>query len=323
MRRASSWIVIGLWLLAAPAAEPHAFAPLSGCFVADAGCPARPSIRRESNPGNVATEIGKSYPLLGANRAHSPSHFQIRIPGAGPDDRWVATSCGHRVESCAETPGRPRAAADYVLAASWQPAFCERHRSKPECRSQTAERFDSSHLALHGLWPQPESKAWCGVSPGLRSSDRRGQWRDLPPLQLSPDTRARLEVVMPGTQSDLDRHEWLRHGTCSHARPDAYFAAALALMDQLDTGPVQALLAAHIGAELSADEIRGAFDEAFGAGAGQRVELECANGMITELRLHLRGRIGPTAKLAHLLAAAPPAPAGCKGGRVDRAGFAP
>jgi ribonuclease T2 len=322
VRRASSWIAIALWLLAAPAAELQAFAPMSGCFVAGAVCPARPSIRREDNPGDVATEVGRSYPLLGANQAQSPSHFQIRIPGVGPEDRWVAVSCGHRVESCGGPPGAARAA-DYVLAASWQPAFCESHRSKPECSSETASRFDATHLALHGLWPQPESRAWCGVSPGLRSADKKGHWRDLPPVQLSPDTRARLEAAMPGTQSDLDRHEWLRHGTCSGAKPDAYFAAALALMDELDTGPVQALLAAHIGAELTADEIRAAFNEAFGAGAGERVELECANGMITELRLYLRGALGPTVRLADLLAAASPAPAGCKGGRIDAAGFVP
>jgi ribonuclease T2 len=322
MRRAGWRITIALWLLAAPAAELHAFAPMAGCFVADAICAARPSIRRESNPGDVATEPGRAYPLLGANQAEQPSHVQIRIPEAAPRERWVALGCGHRVGACAEPPGPPPAA-DYVLAASWQPAFCESHRSKPECRSQTVERFDATHLALHGLWPEPQSNAWCGVSPDLRSADQKGHWSDLPPVDLSAGTRARLEVVMPGTQSDLERHEWLRHGTCAGAPPDAYFAAALALMDELNTGPVAALLAAHIGVRLRAAELRGAFDQAFGAGAGQRVEPVCDGGLITELRLHLRGRLTATTRLADLLAAAPPAPAGCPGGLVDPAGFAP
>ncbi len=323
MRRAGWRIAIALWFLAAPTAEALAFEPISGCFEADAVCPAPPSIRGESNPGNVATEIGRTYPLLGANQAQAPSHLQIRIPQAEPPDRWVEVGCGHRVETCEGSPAQKPAAADYVLAASWQPAFCETHRRTPECRSETAERFDATHLALHGLWPQPESKAWCGVSPGLRTADKNGHWRDLPPVQLSAETRARLERVMPGTQSSLERHEWLRHGTCSHARPEAYFAAALALMDELDSGPVQALLAAHIGAELAAADLRAAFDQAFGAGAGQRLELGCDHGLITEFRLHLRGSITPPTRLADLLAAAPPAPAGCQGGRLDPAGFDP
>ncbi len=320
MSRAGRQIAIALWLLAAPVAAPQAFAPrafasMSGCLVADAVCPARPSIRRQSNPGAIATEPGRAYPLLGANQAQAPSHLQIRIPEATPRDRWVALGCGHRVETCEQPP-----AAAYVLAASWQPAFCETHRSKLECRSQTAERFDASHLALHGLWPEPQSNAYCGVSPELRSADQAGHWSDLPPVDLSDETRARLEVAMPGTRSDLERHEWLKHGTCAGAAPEAYFAAALALLEELDTGPVQGLLAAHIGEELPAAALRAALDQAFGAGAGDRVELVCSDGLITELRLHLHGSI--TASLADLLTAAPAAPAGCSGGRIDPAGFA-
>jgi ribonuclease T2 len=323
MRPAGRRIAIALWLLVAPVAEPQAFAPMSGCFAADAVCPARPSIRRQSNPGDVATEPGRAYPLLGANEAQQPSHVQIRIPEAAPRDRWVALGCGHRVEMCEEPPGPPPAAADYVLAASWQPAFCERHRSKPECRSETAGRFDATHLALHGLWPEPQSNAWCGVGPELRAADQAGHWSDLPPVDLGAGTRARLEIVMPGTQSDLERHEWLKHGTCAGAAPDAYFAAALALMDELNSGPVQDLLAAHIGDQLRAAELGAAFDQAFGAGAGQRVELACSDGLISELRLHLRGPITPPTRLADLLAAARPVTPGCTGGRIDAAGFDP
>src|SRR5688500_1270964 len=40
-----------------------------------------------------------------------------------------------------------------ILAASWQPAFCEGASGKPECRQQGKSRFDANHFALHGLWP--------------------------------------------------------------------------------------------------------------------------------------------------------------------------
>ena len=42
---------------------------------------------------------------------------------------------------------------DYVLAASWQPSFCETKPDKDECESQTGDRFDATHFAIHGLWP--------------------------------------------------------------------------------------------------------------------------------------------------------------------------
>jgi ribonuclease T2 len=320
MRRAGWRIAIALPLLAAAAGAAAAFEPLSGCFVADAVCPAPSSIRRPDNPGAIATEPGRTYPLLGANQAHEPSHVQIRIPEAAPRDRWVALGCGHELEVC-DRPDAPPAARDYVLAASWQPAFCEAHRRTPECRSQTGDRFDASHLALHGLWPEPRGNIYCGVSRTLQSADEAGRWDELPPVDLTGETRARLATVMPGTRSDLERHEWLKHGTCSGATPEAYFAATLALMQELNASPVRTLLADRIGRHLGAAELGAAFDQGFGPAAGSRVELACEDGLVIELRLHLRGAISAPPRLAELLTAARPVAPGCAGGRIDAAGF--
>ncbi len=320
MRHRYRLALIWLWLAILAPGEAPAFEPLAGCWVADAVCPARPSIRRESNPGAIATEPGRAYPLLGANQAQQASHLQIRIPEADPRERWVAIGCGHRVETCDLQDGPP-AAADYVLAASWQPGFCEHHRRTPECRSETADRFDATHLALHGLWPEPPGNVYCGIDQDLRAADEAGRWRDLPPVDLSAATRAGLATVMPGTRSNLERHEWLKHGTCAGIPPEAYFAQALRLMQELNQSAVQRLLAARIGEDLSAAGLRAAFDQTFGAAAGTRVQLTCEDGLVTELRLHLRGTIGAPAQLAELIAASPPAPPGCEGGRIDPAGF--
>jgi ribonuclease T2 len=321
---------IGLGLSIASCAAALAFEPLEGCFVADQSCPAQSSIHGARNPGSLATEAGRAYPLLGANRAQQASHYQIRLPDAQPTDRWVAVACGHTVPSCAPGAAGPAPgsgagvpAADYVLAASWQPAFCERHRTTPECRSQTVDRFDALHLALHGLWPEPREKVYCGVSRAERATDEAGRWNELPPVELSEETRADLAVVMPGTRSALQRHEWLKHGTCYGAGPEEYFAEALQLMAELNQSPVRTLLAARIGARVTADELRAAFDQAFGAGAGERVALSCAGGLLTELRIHLQGAIDATTRLADLIAAAAPVGAGCAGGRIDPAGFGP
>jgi len=308
-------------LLAGGGGEVRAFEALSGCFVADAVCPATASLRHQSGPGDIATEPGRAYPLLGANREHAASHFQIRVPLAEPGDRWVPVGCGHRVETCDQAGGAP-AAAHYVLAASWQPAFCETHQATPECRSQTASRFDATHFALHGLWPEPPSNVYCGVAPGLRSADEDGEWRELPSVDLTASTRAQLETLMPGMRSGLERHEWLKHGSCAGAAPELYFTAALALLDQLNASPVRDLVAARIGRYLSATELRAAFGQAFGPGAGARVELICEHALITELRLHLRGALGRAPRVQDLLATAPAVPDGCTGGRIDPAGFA-
>ena len=326
MRRLASLAAIGLGMSIASGGAALGFEPLQGCFVADQACPAPSSIRGARNPGNLATEAGRAYPLLGANQKKEPSHFQIRMPDAQPPDRWVAVACGHTVPTCAAgaagpAPAGASGASDYVLAASWQPAFCERHRATPECRAQTADRFDALHLALHGLWPEPRDKVYCGVNRAERADDEAGRWAELPPVELSEATRADLALVMPGTRSALERHEWLKHGTCYGAGPEEYFAEAVQLMAELNRSPVRRLLAARTGARVTADELRAAFDEAFGTGAGERVALSCAGGLLTELQIHLRGAIDVTTRLADLIAAALPVAAGCPGGRIDPAGF--
>ena len=73
---------------------------------------------------------------------------------------------------------------------------------------------------------------------------------------------------MPGTKSDLQRHEWIKHGTCYSDTPEEYYVEALQLMNQLNASPVRVLFAKGIGEFVTADKVRAAFDEAFGAGAG-------------------------------------------------------
>ena len=126
---------------------------------------------------------------------------------------------------------------------------------------------------------------------------------------------------MPGTHSQLERHQWIKHGTCYGAPPEAYFERSLQLMAELNGSAVRALFAERIGKELHLEEVRAAFDHAFGEGASERIEMICTDGLIAGLRLHLRGEITEAAGLAPLLAAAPPAPESCPAGEVDAAGL--
>ena len=312
--------------------------PLDGSFVAGENCSAFQSIRKQSNP--VALEAGHAYQIVAANK-QAASHFLIVVPGATPERRWAPIGCGKREggqpmdEGTAATPqtddgkvqgdkpqGKQRT--QYVLAASWQPAFCETKPDKVECRTQTPERFDSSHFALHGLWPQPRSLGYCRVERPQIDDDKAGRWDELPAVNLEPATAEELGKVMPGMQSHLERHEWTRHGTCYGTSAEEYFADALALMRALNGSAVQELFANHIGQFLSFADISKAFDQSFGAGAGSRVRMQCArdNGrlIISELTIGLTGTVTPQSSLADLIAAAQPTKTECPGGIVDIAG---
>jgi len=215
--------------------------------------------------------------------------------------------------------------AEHVLAVSWQPAFCETRPRLPECRSQTADRFDATNFALHGLWPQPRSQAYCGVDERTVAQDKRRRWRDLPWERLDEGLWSRLRQAMPGTRSGLHKHEWIKHGT-SHDGAGAaeYFEDSLKLLEALNRSEVRDLFAGNIGRELNGDEIRAAFDRSFGPGAGERVRISCKNDgarrLIVELTVGLSGRIELDSDVAaHILAADATDP-GCPGGVVDPVG---
>jgi len=314
-----------LFMLALPA---HAEVPLSGGFTATAACPAYQSINRQTNPGAVMTEPGSSYDLIAGNKA-APTHFRIVIAGAQPAQRWVAVDCGttDAVTVPATAPAAPPAyrGTQYILAVNWQPAFCETSPGKRECRNQREDSFEATHFTLHGLWPQPRGRAYCDVPERDRLASEFGEWHDLPDLRLSPGLRRDLDEAMPGSQSGLDRHEWTKHGTCYGASAEDYYTHALDLLLALNTSAVAELFAGNIGRRITLAQVRQAFDDAFGAGAGERVGMDCApdgnRTIITELTIGLTGTITGPDDFAALIAAASPADSGCRSGMVDPVGL--
>ncbi|MBI2720040.1 MAG: ribonuclease [Rhizobiales bacterium] len=235
----------------------------------------------------------------------------------------VAIACLAGLATMASAEGRQPF---YVLALSWEPAFCEGFPDKPECRAETPGGFDATHLSLHGLWPQPRSRELCGVDATLKAADDAHRWQDLPEPELTPATRAALDRVMPGTRSLLERHEWIKHGTCYPGRnADTYFKDAVRLIDAVNVSPVQAFLAANVGKSVTTADLRASFDAAFGAGAGERLRIACKDDgnrrLIAEMTLGLRGDISAGTSVAALVAAAPPTSAGCPGGIVDPVGL--
>jgi ribonuclease T2 len=223
------------------------------------------------------------------------------------------------------SPAQAQERTQFVLAISWQPAFCETRPNKPECESQTADRADASQFALHGLWPQPRSRDYCGVDEATVRTDEDGDWNSLPAPELSADLWAELQVAMPGTQSGLERHEWIKHGTCYEGDAEEYFADSLAMLEAINDSEVAALFAGAIGQRVTQADVRAAFDATFGQGAGERVRLACVEDgnrrLISELTIGLTGEIDGPGSFADRLLDARPTDGGCDAGEIDAAGL--
>lgn len=298
-----------------------AFEPMQGCVVITKSCPVGLSIRQaKSAAGGMSVQSGKEYPLVGRNRDKNPSHYQIRLPEG---NYWIGVECAKIPDSCQSTDRTLTNAQDLLLAVNWQPAFCESHPGKHECKSQHDERFDAKNLSLHGLWPQPRSNVYCGVSGRLRQLDQRGEWSRLPALALSQATREELQKVMPGEQSHLDRHEWLKHGTCYSEMEEDYYRDSLRLMRELNASRVTRAIASSTGTTIEVETIRDAFDQTFGEGNGKKIAFDCdTDGNLTAIHIPLRGD-ATQESIDTMLDSATALPADCREAtvRIDTVGI--
>ena len=214
---------------------------------------------------------------------------------------------------------------EMVLAISWQAGFCETRPRLPECRSQTDQRFDANHFALHGLWPQPRSEAYCDVPQSQVDLSKQRRWSRLGGLGLPEDMQLDLLRVMPGARSFLHRHEWVKHGTCYSRNAETYYRDSLALMAAINASSVQDLFANNIGKKLTTRQIRAEFDKAFGRGVGNRIRVSCVKDgkrqLIKELTLGMNGVVGSTPDLKRLTRWSRSTKPGCPGGLVDPVGL--
>ena len=308
--------LIACLLLATASTAVQAFVSLDGYFIALDRCEAYQSKNSQTNPGDRFTEPMRAYLMRGMNK-QAGDFYQIIDAGAPvTEDRWVHVSCGlHVVEAGTETTdtgdtgggdgddggvAEGEESTDNLLALSWQPAFCEFRPNKAECIDLNEGNLPitEQQLSIHGLWAQPRDNIYCGVSSSNIAIDGNGQWHLLPAPELTPETRDSLSVSMPGTASLLERHEWIKHGTCHHGQGGAeeYFSDTLLLARAVNDSVVSDFLADHVGALVKTSDIREKFDEAFGVGAGQRVQFHCTGDqgrvLLQEITINLKGAIG-------------------------------
>lgn len=201
-----------------------------------------------------------------------------------------------------------------LLALTWGPSLCTVDASVRGCRTGNVGRKGQAFL-LHGLWPQPSTQQYCGVT--KQSGKQKGP-------ELPEDVRQRLAGMMSDA-SVLAPHEWFAHGTCSGVTATEYFSIATTLTTQA-TAVLDAAFRDAQGRKLTVRSVRDLFDARFGAGSGGRVALACrkAEGrgeVVYEVRLSLPSvrdlrAAGSSLSLGEQLAKAPPVPAGCGQARV-------
>ncbi|HIO97685.1 MAG TPA: ribonuclease T [Leucothrix sp.] len=306
-----------------------------GCLKATSLCEAYQSFRKKTNPGNAHLEKGELYPII--ERSKKNSAFRIKIKSLKRSSRWVKASCGEVLTSCSlsakkvktissKSPSKKKPKNNrkkngkYLLALTWQPSFCETHGSKKECRTQTTNRYDATHWSLHGLWPQPRNNAYCGVSRTDKGIDRNKRWHLLEPLKLSQKTATELAFVMPAVASNLQRHEWIKHGTCYGTDAETYYSDSIYLTKQINDSIVGKLFNKGVGKHVTLKQVRKHFDKAFGKGTGKKVDMRCdRKGRVSELWINLKGEVNPDGKISELLKDALNAGSTCKAGLVDRA----
>ena len=212
---------------------------------------------------------------------------------------------------------KSRTTTKHVFAVAWQPGFCQTRRTRVECTDPNAAWRGRDAFSLHGLWQM--RKSYCGIDAERGKALRKAKWTALPPFVLSDETRRRLDVAMPGTVSGLDRHQWLRNGTCHAATAEDYYRRSLDMLDRINASGLPALFAGKTSGNVTIAEVRQAFDTAFGAGAGDRVRLSCrkvdGKPVVTGLTIGL-GPVDTETPFGDLILAAGKTESKCNTGRV-------
>ncbi len=291
------------------------------------------NLKHSSNRGDVHLDMHHTYTML----KHHKGQYLLKVEDATPKQRWVNDDClslrplrgtplydqktvSKKVskEKKTTTTSHSSRSEENLLALSWHNAFCETHRYKKECkRGIFLKHTNDGNFVLHGLWPQPRHKVYCNVSKRYIIADKHKQWQKLPEPKITPQTKKLLREVMPGVDSNLHRHEWIKHGTCYGTDAEQYFSDAITLTQAVRQSRIADFFRKFSGKRVTLQRIRELFDKVYGKGSGKSVELRCNRGMITELWLHL----GSGDTLSKMLRNGKRVHSRCDRGIIDRAGY--
>lgn len=129
--------------------------------------------------------------------------------------------------SCSIDPSKPKY---YRLELTVPATFCMGSGGKkdPSCAS-----FPKPGIQLHGLWPNYQAgypSGTCGAAcKGKGKDNGGGKFCAYPKPEGLYESKAwnAGKGYMAGLEKCLERHEWIKHGTCSPMKPADYFGWAL------------------------------------------------------------------------------------------------
>lgn len=283
-----------------------------GTFSAQQSCPAYVSKNKLTNPDKARILAGKEYDAIEVNKPDHPGWYRVIVPTANPRERWVNAECGQARMTEAEpehnnscsTAGQ---ADSYVLALSWQPAFCEIKPQKPECQITDPTAYQAKHFTLHGLWPNKKNcgthYAFCGEVKGQKQD-----FCDYPEIELDPASQAALAEVMPSVSagSCLERHEWHKHGTCQASwAVQGFFEVSVSLVRQFNDSGMADFMSQRIGRQVRTRDFLDKVATVLGPAARDRIKLNCNQGMLVEVQLSLSAELTPESGLDQLIMNAP------------------
>jgi ribonuclease T2 len=301
-----------LMVLGMACASPIWAVKAEGIFTAQQSCPAYVSKNKQTNPDHTQLQIGEEYRTLEVNRPTQPSWYRIVVPNASPKERWVSADCGQFLADDGNGTGnnvcRTAGQADsYVLALSWQPAFCETKPQKPECQMTDPASYQARHFTLHGLWP---NKQQCGTNYVFcgQVSTQKQDFCDYPEVKLDADSHAALAEVMPSVQagSCLKRHEWHKHGTCQTTwSMEEYFDLSVDLTRQFNESGMAYFMNRRVGQQVRTGDFLDRLTAVLGSSARDRIKLKCERGMLVEIQMSLDAELTLGEDLETLIANAP------------------
>ncbi|MBK7352529.1 MAG: ribonuclease T [Nitrosomonas sp.] len=296
-------------------ANPVWAAKISGTFVSQQACPAYVSKKKLTNPDESQLTIAGEYTIIEANQKNNPSWYRIIVPNASPEERWIKAECGiiHQQGNGTGGGSAPNQcgvaghADSYVLALSWQPAFCEIKSNKPECSVTDPNVYQARHFTLHGLWPNQRQ---CGIDYSFcgKVKEKQEEFCNYPTIDLDAVTRSSLAEIMPSVSagSCLERHEWHKHGTCqANWSVQQYYALSADLTRQFNDSGMAYFMNRRIGKVVRTEDFMNRLSAVLGEAARSRIKLICKQDMLIEVQLMLTVSLNPNQDLETLIAAAP------------------
>ncbi len=173
----------------------------------------------------------------------------------------------------ARTAGRAGEFDYYVLALSWNAAWCAA-RGDARAAAQCEPRHEIGFI-LHGLWPQYEN-GWPEYCETTQPDASRAE------------TAAMADIMGSG---GLARHQWNKHGRCSGLAPAAYFALARKAWEAISRPEMLRRIAEPL--RLAPRAIEQAFIEANPGLTAGGVTVTCKDGRFREVRICLTNSLTP------------------------------